>query len=412
MKANYDIIIIGGGMVGLAMAASLVKTNCSIAIIEKHNFDDLTHGNYLSKDKSNAEDYAIRVSAISPGNQVFLSELNCWQNLPANKIADFEKMQVWDGEGSGLIQFDAAEVAQKKLGTIVENNALRAAIYKTVSSYNNVKILTNLEIDSLQEYEDHVELLLSDLTAQAKQVKPKKKISTKLLIGADGALSSVRQKLNIAIDQMAYQQTAFVANVRTESSHQNTAWQRFTNHGPIALLPLPEKNLCSIVWSIDSHKAEALRSLTSQEFADRLATKFEHKLGALTAVSDFQGFPLVKRHAHTYLSERCVLIGDAAHTIHPLAGQGVNIGFQDVICLSQTIIQLLNKQRDFGIAANLRPFERQRKSENMLMQESMSGFKWLFSQDDMTSVLLRNAAMTGLNKCSNIKQAIIRRAMS
>jgi 2-polyprenylphenol 6-hydroxylase len=412
MSTSFDIVIVGGGMVGLAMAASLVKSGCSIVIIEKYEFDDLLQGPYLSLNKIKAEDYTARVSAISPGNQKFLAEINCWQNIPENKIADYEKMHVWDGDGSGLIQFDAAENAQKILGSIVENQVIRAAIYKTISSYSNVTILTKAKIDSLEQYEDRVELKVSDLDSESKQKIVSKKISAKLLIGADGAFSTVRQKLAITVKQKSYEQIAFVANVKTELPHRNTAWQRFTKHGPIAFLPLPEKNLCSIVWSLDADKAIAIQSLSTEQFAEQVEINFERKLGDVTAVSDFQGFPLVKRHAHTYLSDRCALIGDAAHTIHPLAGQGVNLGFQDVACLSKLLIHLLCAKRDIGLKANLRPFERERKFENTMMQESMTGFKWLFGQQDMASVLLRNKAMNTLNNNVTIKQLITRRAMS
>jgi len=328
--------------------------------------------------------------------------------LPAERVAEYESMFVWDGDGSGKIQFDAAEIASKKLGSIVENQTLRAAIYKTVSRHKNVEIFSDVDIESIEQLEQEVKLIL----AGSDKGKSQKLIRAKLLIGADGAFSTVREKLNISINQMPYNQIAFVANVKTENPHRNTAWQRFTSSGPIAFLPLPESDLCSIVWTIDCDKAEKLEHLSPQEFANLLASNFENKLGSLTAISDFQGFPLIKRHANTYLSQRCVLIGDAAHTIHPLAGQGVNLGFQDVACLSQTIIQLMAKQRDFGLKANLRVFERQRKAENTLMQESMTGFKLLFAQQDMTSVLIRNAAMTTLDKTPFIKQAIIQRAMS
>lgn len=397
-KVQYDIIIVGGGMVGLAMAAALAKTSLKIAVIERSNFSPIDLNSQLN----------TRVSAISPGNQIFLSELNAWQQLVESRVADYELMKVWDADGSGKVEFDAAELAQPKLGSIVENNNLRMALHKSLLNSANVGLIANTEIEAIETSVNKVELLIGELTSGTSSQRI---IRAKLLIGADGAFSSVRQHLNISCDEMPYQQTAFVANVITEKPHQDTAWQRFTPQGPVAFLPLPEPNLCSVVWSIDNSHAEKLKSLSKKEFAVKLANAFENKLGRVDLVSDFQGFPLVKRHAQSYLADRCVLIGDAAHTIHPLAGQGVNLGFQDVACLSELISQLLAKQRDIGLKQNLRRFERQRKAENSLMQESMSGFKWLFSQQNMPLTLARNWAMTRVNNASLLKQIIIQRAM-
>lgn len=410
-----DIVIVGGGMVGLAMAAALADSKLSICLIEKSDFELLSDNNndlvtgYLSNKTPLAHEYDIRVSAISPGNQQFLSQFNCWQQLPACRLAYYEKMHVWDGDGGGYVDFDAAELAQSQLGAIVENQVLRAAIYRTLVHARNVKLVGGRHIKFIEHaaqtgisaVPDSVDIGLDDGQL----------ISTKLLIAADGAFSTTRQMLNIDNDESAYHQVAFVINVETEYPHQETAWQRFTHYGPVAFLPLPQSNLCSVVWSIDKNKAAPLMDLTAQDFVDKLSAAFEHKLGRLKAVSEYQGFPLVKRHAHRYLAERCVLIGDAAHTIHPLAGQGVNLGFQDVACLSELILKLHQKNRDFGLKANLRPYERERKAENTMMQEAMSGFKWLFAQQSMPLTLLRNWGMSGVNRSTLIKNNIINRAM-
>lgn len=401
MTSRFDIIIVGGGMVGLTMAAALAESDLSVAVLEKGSFDELTSGDWLVDSHCAANDYQIRVSAISPGNQRFLSNLGIWQNIPLQRKADYEQMKVWDADGDGSIVFDAAEIASPFLGSIVENQVLRAAALRRLQTCPNIEFLESQSVSEIETLADNVSVEL--VSGQ--------QLSARLLIGADGALSAVRQQLGISSQDQAYGQTAFVANIQTELNHDNTAWQRFTRNGPVAFLPLPKSNLCSIVWSIDSNKAEELQSLDEQLFAIKLGHAFEHRLGQVTAVSKVASFPLVKRHSERYLTERCVLVGDAAHTIHPLAGQGVNLGFQDVACLSLLIAELTKNQRDWSLMANLRPYERERKAENALMQNAMSGFKWLFGHTAMAPTLIRNTALNLADKSGPIKQEIIRRAM-
>lgn len=401
MVNRFDVMIVGGGMVGLAMAASLAESGISIAVFEKSSLEDLDLVNLLSEKSPQASDYAIRVSAISPGNQRLLSQWQAWPKIPSQRIANYQSMRVWDAQGSGEIEFDAADVAQPWLGAIVENQVVRAAVYQRLLTATNVQMFSNRTLQNIQNHAESVEVEFDDGSI----------FSTKLLIGADGAQSSVRRKLMINSAQMPYQQQAFVANVRTELPHLNTAWQRFTPLGPVAFLPLPDTHLCSVVWSIDNAQAETLHGLSQSEFADKLSAAFERRLGQVELVSNFAAFPLIKRHSDSYLHERCALIGDAAHTIHPLAGQGVNLGFQDVAALSQLITRLYQQKRDIGLKSNLRPFERERKTENYFMQNAMSGFKWVFGQQSLAVTLARNFALSFVDRQAGLKHQIIKRAM-
>ncbi len=399
---DADVVIVGGGMVGLAMAASLANTGLSISLIEKSDLNFSTDG-YHVNDSSELvlESFDLRVSAISPGNQKFLSQLNCWQSLAQSRVANYEKMVVWDAKNNASITFDAAKMALPKLGSIVENNALRAAILNQLKALSSVQIITNNSVKFIQPQDDYVEVGL----AQSASLK------AKLLIGADGSLSEVREKLNIPCETSSYQQTAFIANVKTEKSHEDTAWQRFTPYGPVAFLPLANKHVCSIVWSLDLDKAGDLKQCSQEKFTKNLAEAFDHRLGDILAMTKQQAFPLQKKHAMSYLAHRCVLIGDAAHTIHPLAGQGVNIGFQDVICLSELIQSLNASQRDYGLVENLRPFERERKAENKLIQDCMGGFKWLFGLNNLAASSLRQMGISTLDKAEPLKQFIMKQAM-
>lgn len=401
MSLKYDIIINGGGMVGLAMAASLAESDLKILLIEKQNLLELLPDDLLKEQTIENQDFDVRVSAISPGNREFLSKLNAWQNIPTQRQTNYQKMKVWDGDGTGKIEFSAAEIAQPDLGVIVENRLLQAALLKTIQAYGNIQCCFGSELQQLETFEDYITLQLSDGS----------EVSSQLLIGADGANSLVREILSIESKQTPYSQVAFVANVTTELPHQNTAWQRFTPFGPVAFLPLVNEHLCSVVWSLDQDKANSIEQLSGDEFAAKLQQAFESRLGQVKAVSRHFGFPLIKRHSQSYLADRVALVGDAAHTIHPLAGQGVNLGFQDVACLSKLIMSLQTQQRDFGLKQNLRPFERERKTENLIMQNAMSGFKHLFANQTMPVTLLRNFAMSTLNNLPMAKEMIIKKAM-
>ncbi len=400
-SSRTDIIIVGGGMVGLAAAAALVDSDLQVTLIEQSDLTSLTSQDWLSENIREKEAFDIRVSAINPENQRWLSTLKAWQNIPFVQQAGFEKMAVWDGDGSGHIEFDAADIAQPILGTIVENQVLRAALYQQLVKASNIRLVSHNEVTTLENMSDVVFVTLTN----------GEHLRAKLLIGADGANSSIRRQLGIGNTEQSYQQQAFVANVITEKPHDDTAWQRFTASGPVAFLPLPHPNLCSVVWSLDESKASLLKSCTTDEFGEQLAKAFEFKLGSVNVVSQVRAFPLSKRHSENYLTQRCALVGDAAHTIHPLAGQGVNLGFQDVVCLVKQILKQHHLQRDFGLSANLRPFERERKLQNYLMQNAMTGFKELFSQQNLPVTLLRNYAMSRLNQIGFAKQLFMRYAM-
>lgn len=401
MSRKFDITVVGGGMVGLSAVTALAEAGLKVLLLEKQVIDLDSIDTLLKTMPFETSEIDLRVSAISPANRQFLTQLKAWQFIPKQRQANYDWMKVWDGDGTGYIEFAAEDIAQPDLGVIVENRLIQASLLKRIQSFGNVTMVFGQSVDDISVTDEHVELVMDNHDEYI----------TRLLIGADGATSDVREKLGIDSTKEDYGQTAFVANVKTELPHQNTAWQRFTPFGPVAFLPLPDSNHCSIVWSIDNAKAQALADLKPSEFAVKLQNAFESKLGATELVSNFQGFPLIKRHSERYLSPRVALIGDAAHTIHPLAGQGVNIGFQDAVCLTNLIKQLKEKGRDYSLIENLRPFERERKTENLLMQNAMSGFRHLFANQSMPVTLIRNFVMSALNNFSLAKQAIIKKAM-
>jgi len=390
MNNHYDIIIVGGGMVGLTLACALAKTGLKIAVIEAHEPEDIS---------SDAE-YGLRVSAISRASQQVFTNIGAWQHMLARRVSPYDHMQVWDATGNGQIHFSAADLGVDVLGHIVENNVVQFSLLKSLQQYKNLHWLCPQSIAQIESAGDsnHVTLNNGDV------------LTTKLLVGADGAHSRVRDAVGIRLEESPYQQKGVVCVVQSTKHHQYTAWQRFLPTGPLAFLPLADGR-CSIVWSATDAEADRLLTLSTDNFCRELEQAFELTLGVVKSVGERAAFPLIRRHAEKYVMPGVALIGDAAHTIHPLAGQGVNLGVLDAACLAQVISDAVIVRRDFASMHVLRKYERWRRGENTLMMASMSGFKNLFSNDNSALSFIRNAGLNLVNGLPPVKNMFMRRAM-
>ena len=390
MKQNYDVVIIGGGMVGLTLACALGNSRLQVAVVEAHEPEDVQAN----------DEYDLRVSAISRASQQVFMNLNVWDDMKSYRISAFEHMHVWDATGEGEIHFDAAELGVDALGHIVENRVTQLALLKQVRQQRNIDCFCPQQVESI-EYSE---------TGSVVSFANGEQISCRLLVGADGAHSRVRDAAGIGLEQAEYDQQALVCVVKTSLSHQNTAWQRFLPSGPLAFLPLGDGS-CSIVWSSSGEQAEALIDLDEQTFCRKLEQAFDCKLGAIESVGKRAAFPLVRRHAETYVKPGLALVGDAAHTIHPLAGQGVNLGILDAVSLAQIILKADSEGYDFASQSSLRQYERWRRGENAIMMFSMSGFKNLFSNEQSELSLIRNAGLNLVNAIQPVKNKFMRHAM-
>ncbi|MCW8983454.1 MAG: UbiH/UbiF/VisC/COQ6 family ubiquinone biosynthesis hydroxylase, partial [Gammaproteobacteria bacterium] len=324
-----------------------------------------------------------------------------WQKMVEMRVAPYQHMQVWDEGGSGSIHFDSSDLGESNLGHIVENSVIHKALLNRIDELESIEIITPTRISELKQHDGFIELMLDNGC----------RLSAQLLVAADGANSWVRDQVGISTTGWLYDQCAIVATVKTEKSHQFTAWQQFMKLGPLAFLPLDQKELSSIVWSTSPDEAERLSRLDEANFLTELHMAFGDALGEMQSVGPRGLFPLQLKHANRYCSERVVLVGNAAHAIHPLAGQGLNLGINDVSELSSQIIEARNSNGDWGEYALLRRYERSRKGENVAVMAAMDGFKRLFSNDQPLLKTVRNIGLKIANHAGPLKSHIIRQAM-
>jgi len=389
-KNHYDILIVGGGMVGSTLACALADTGLQVALIEKHIPEEIQKNN----------DYDLRVSAISHSSQNVFKHLGVWEGIESRRCCAYEKMDVWDADGDGEVIFDAADNGVKELGHIVENRVIQLALLERIQQLDNVDLISGQSVSQIQYAPETSRITLEDGT----------EISCRLLVGADGANSAVRQAVDIDLDIAEYDQKGIVAVVTPDKYHQHTAWQRFLPTGPLAFLPL-SNGQCSIVWSADSTEADRIMQLDDEKFCSELNHAFDAKLGWVNSASERAAFPLIRRHANCYVKEGLALVGDAAHTIHPLAGQGVNLGLMDAASLAEVIAQAKTFRRGYASLHSLRKYERWRRGENQLMMFSMSGFKNLFGNDNPLISKIRNFGLSLVQKTDVVKSTLMNRAM-
>ncbi len=405
---EFDIVIAGAGMVGASLACLLAESSLRIALIDRNPL--VRENEAIDQQRSN-EKFDPRVSAISKASQQLFQQLGVWEDMKATRVCNYTAMEVWDAEGTGCINFSADEINQAELGSIVENSIIIAALHKRIAQLENVFPITPFSIESLEhiEREDGSIVKLNADDGQA--------IRAPLVIAADGANSKLRQLANFECREWDYEQHALVTTVRTQQSHNNTALQRFMETGPLAFLPLhgtvedETEHFCSIVWSMLPDQAARVLSLSEAEFNTELGAALEFKLGPIEWSDKRFVFPLRQRHALDYVKEGIVLVGDAAHTIHPLAGQGVNLGLLDAKALAEELQRGVGAGRSVADPTVLLRYQRRRKGNNLSMMWLMEGFKRLFAQQDLSIRWLRNIGMNAADKMKPIKNQMMRKAM-
>ena len=386
---HVDIAIVGGGIVGLTLAAALKDSELNIAIIDKSPCYQVL-----------ADRPTARVSAINQANIKALQQFDVWPHLQQDRANSYTALHVWDKDSFGDIHFSCDEMGSDTLGVIVENQALVNALAQAVEAQSNVQLVT-AGIDRVLAGPNQTMLMLDNDDV----------LSCRLLVGADGANSFVRKQAGLPITFKDYEHTAIVANVKTDEPHNNVARQAFTPTGPLALLPMAEPNVCSIVWSQTPEQASSLMALDDDAFCHALTAASNSVLGTISLETERAAFPLTMRYARQWAKDGVVLVGDAAHTIHPLAGQGANLGMQDALALAESLSSLSAADKDIGLSKHLRSYERSRKTEATKMIAAMDGFKFLFDGNDPLKKLVRGIGLSATDKLTTIKNAFVSHAM-
>jgi 2-octaprenylphenol hydroxylase len=378
LQAAYDIIIIGGGIIGTTLACALSeRSSLSIAILEAKKPE-------VVWDESC---YDHRVSAITLSSQRIFQSINVWEKIKAKRVSSFTKMHVWDETRQGHIHFDSAEIARAQLGFIIENKVIQASLWERIKECQ-IDVLAPVQLQQYQLSKTDIALKTSD----------EKTLKAKCVIAADGAQSWMRKQAGIQAVFKTYHESAIVCSVTTTLPHEKTARQVFLNTGPLAFLPLDNEYDSSIVWSLPADLAKEYAACSPDLFKEILAREFSHELGSIKEVTHRYCFPLQKHTANRYISERLALVGDAAHVIHPLAGQGVNVGLLDAGSLVDVISQSIQMNRDFSSQSELRQYERWRKADNAALLIGIDWIKSFFASDKKMVTDFRMFGMNQLDK--------------
>ena len=397
---HFDVVIIGAGIAGASLALALSGAGLSIALVEAQPL-----GTRVLPEANGLGDFDPRVSALTPRSRNILQQSGAWDAIAAYRYCAYRHMTVWDAEGTGQIEFDRSEVGATELGYIVENRAIVHALLARVADAPDIAVMSPVALQSCARLAS---------SRMSLELDGGQQLEADLLVAADGALSRVRQMMGFRSREWDYGHRAIVATIEVERSHQDTAWQRFLPSGPLALLPLPGAaghHYCSIVWSLQEELVDAVLALDDDAFCAELERASEARLGAVYATSKRFAHPLRQRHAVDYVQPGVALVADAAHTIHPLAGQGINLGLQDVAVLAEEIVAGCRSGASAGQLELLRRYQRRRKGENLMMMSAMDGFKRLFEQQSLPVRWLRNIGMRRIDSLLPLKQQLMRRAM-
>ena len=390
-----DIVIVGAGMVGSLLAAALKHLPLNIILIDPA---------VVTLPDVDAP-FEPRVSALTRASQNMLTQVGAWELVTHYRHSPFTSMQVREEEGRGELQFKAQDIGEDYLGCLVENRVLQWALTtvatKIDNDNDNVEFLAPEQLTQLERYPQHWRVTLAS----------GKVIDTPLVVGADGAMSSVRKFAAIAMETWDYQQQAIVCTVQTQKPHDACARQVFLKTGPLAFLPLSKPDYCSIVWSAKDEQAKWLLSLSESDFKQELARAFGYELGEVLWCDQRYAFPLIARHAERYTLDGLALVGDAAHTIHPLAGQGVNLGFLDAAVLAEEIARGMARGLPIAHRHILQKYSLRRRHHNALMMHSMTALERLYAAKQPSLIMLRNEGVGFVNHQTWLKHFFEKQAM-
>lgn len=395
MPGPPTVLVAGAGVVGLAAGALLATGRCAerlrVLVLDARPLP-----------RWRVEELDARVYALSRASQQLLEQTRVWGRVVQTRAAPYRRMRVWEGVdayGSGALDFDSADIGEPDLGHIVEDSLLRTALADALAAAPQGQLVSGAEIASLETQPGEIVVALGNGGT----------LRGSVLLAADGSDSAVRRLLELPVASHRYEQTAVVAHVTSSEPHQDTAWQRFLPGGPLALLPLSDGR-SSIVWSLPTAEAERWLAASDGDFLAELEVASAGVIGALTACSRRTGFPLQALHARKYTAPRAALLGDAAHTVHPLAGQGMNLGLLDAAAAAAVIEDALLAGEDVGDLKVLRRYERQRKGDNLAMLAAFDALNRLFGLPGWAQPL-RGLGMRAVEATDPVKRLLMRKAL-
>jgi len=386
---DFEVVVIGAGVVGSSLALFLAKEGMDVCLIDKG----------VPEIKGNLFDG--RTAALNLASEKILEKLGIKSSIQ-KYLTPFKGIYVWDSEGTSSLDFSSDEIGQLKLGDVVPNNVILSGIFLQLPNQKNLRFLSGNTLKTLDSQEESIKVCTEE----------GENISCKLVVGADGGLSSVRELSSIKIRTWSYEQKALITNLKAEKSHNNTAYQVFTKDGPIAMLPMQKDNeeVLSLVWSADLDYAEKLLAYDVPSFLKELERKTESLLGKLSQEGKMLSYPLHQLHAKDYYTHRVALVGDAAHSMHPLAGQGLNLGLGDVEELANRIISSRRHGEDVGSDKMLSEYNKARKLVNLRMMGFMEVFKNGFGSTNPWVRLGRNMAFGATKKAPELRKRFIKEA--
>lgn len=385
-----EVVVIGAGIVGMTQALLLARAGIKCVLLEKNAA--------VITEQQETDD--PRVLALTLASYRIFKELAVWDRINPESYGSFRKMHVWEEQGNAAVTFDSAEICAPTLGFIMPQQSLTEILWQVVENTSNISVHTDVTVNDLVLDEEIKIIQLADGN----------ELHCKLVVGADGGRSRIRELAGIPVSQHDYQQTAITCLVETALAHEQVARQKFLHTGPLAFLPLKQDNLSCVVWSANDARAETLMQLDDGQFRAELELVSNYELGAVQACSKRLSFPLHRSHAQKYCLPGLVLVGDAAHSVHPLAGQGANLGLLDVAVLTEVIVQAQQSGRNMYTLKNLRKYERWRKSDNTVMMLVMDGLKQLYASQQSPVSDVRNLGVRIFNSMHVMKNLVMHQA--
>jgi len=391
MDQRYDVVIVGGGMVGATIACALADSELSVAVLERERPAAF----------SPEQPHDLRVSALSLASENILRQLGAWSGIEARRLCPYRRMRVWEADDRrAATEFDAARIDRPCLGHIVENRVIQLALLERLERLPNLDFICPARISHI-DYSPGASLV---------QLEDGRELIGRLLIGADGGHSRVREAAGIGVHKWDYDQCALVVSVQTAYEQQDITWQQFTPTGPLAFLPLSGRN-ASLVWYNTPNEVRRLMELPEHRFLAELEATFPPRLGVIERILERGFFPLRRQHAQQYVAEGVALAGDAAHMIHPLAGQGVNIGLLDAAVLAEELLAAQAAGSAIDSLQLLRRYESRRRRHNLIMMQTMDAFYRVFSNDRIPLKLLRNIGLGVAGRLPFAKSRVMQFAM-